>query len=229
MVPVNEHMISAEMLKDCDLKYLEGNGVEITPPTDTMDFYQMLDENKFLKAKLAEKDREISLLKEDLNRTLDQRQASQSMEIQVLRKKSKEDSKEIRKLKFQNEDLQTSLIDSMEEIDTLKKQLKGMKNEEKCSLKSLKSGRQTIPMKVLVEQQKEMISKIEQQNKILQKNNEGLLIELKSVKAELDQQTTKAADAKIEIHSLKQCKNELLQKLRSFEFSKNNKKITTKT
>ena len=71
--------ITEEMLKDCDANFLEGSldGVENTPPVEaindsmTDDYFQMLDEIKFLKTKLSEKDREINFLKQDLDRTLD--------------------------------------------------------------------------------------------------------------------------------------------------------------
>ena len=49
------------------------------------------------------------------------------MEIQVLRKKSKDDSKQIAKLKYENEDLQCCLMSSMEDNDSLKKQIKDLK------------------------------------------------------------------------------------------------------
>ena len=70
------NMITEEMLKDCDKNFLEGSleGVEITPPVETNkndDLIQMVDQIKFLKIKLSERDREISLLKQDLDRTLD--------------------------------------------------------------------------------------------------------------------------------------------------------------
>ena len=70
------NMITEEMLKDCDKNFLEGSleGVEITPPVETNkndDLIQMVDQIKFLKTKLSERDREISLLKQDLDRTLD--------------------------------------------------------------------------------------------------------------------------------------------------------------
>ena len=69
-------MITEEILKDCDAKYSQGflDGVENTPPEandSLIDSYQMLDEIKFLKTKLAEKNREIDFLKQDLDRTLD--------------------------------------------------------------------------------------------------------------------------------------------------------------
>ena len=72
-------IITEEMLKDCDANFLEGflDGVENTPPVETTndsmtdDYIQMLNEIKFLKTKLSEKDREISFLKQDLDQTLD--------------------------------------------------------------------------------------------------------------------------------------------------------------
>ena len=78
---VNEYsIITEEMLKDCDANFLEGSldGVENTPPVEatndsmTDDYFQMLDEIKFLKTKLSEKDRAINFLKQDLDRTLDE-------------------------------------------------------------------------------------------------------------------------------------------------------------
>ena len=74
-----DSIITEEMLKDCDANFLEGSldGVENTPPVEaindsmTDDYFQMLDEIKFLKTKLSEKDREINFLKQDLDRTLD--------------------------------------------------------------------------------------------------------------------------------------------------------------
>ena len=69
------NMITEEMLKDCD-NFLEGSleGVEITPPVEVNqndDLVQMMDQIKFLKTKLLERDREINFLKQDLDRTLD--------------------------------------------------------------------------------------------------------------------------------------------------------------
>ena len=58
------------------------------------------------------------------------------MEIQVLRKKSKDDSKEIVQLKYENEDLQNSLTCSMEEIASLRQQVKDLKNVN-CFVESL--------------------------------------------------------------------------------------------
>ena len=74
-----DSIITEEMLKDCDANFLEGSldGVENTPPVEaindlmTDDYFQMLDEIKFLKTKLSEKNREINFLKQDLDRTLD--------------------------------------------------------------------------------------------------------------------------------------------------------------
>ena len=74
-----DSIITEDMLKDSDANFLEGSldGVENTPPVEaindsmTDDYFQMLDEIKFLKTKLSEKDREINFLKQDLNRTLD--------------------------------------------------------------------------------------------------------------------------------------------------------------
>ena len=69
-------MITEEMLKDCDKNFLEGSleGVEITPPVGDNkndELVQMMDQIKFLKTKLSERDREIVFLKQDLDRTLD--------------------------------------------------------------------------------------------------------------------------------------------------------------
>ena len=72
----NEVMITEDILKDCDKNFLEGSfeGVENTPPFDNnknFDFIQMLDQIKFLKTKLSERDRENKFLKQDIDRTLD--------------------------------------------------------------------------------------------------------------------------------------------------------------
>ena len=72
----NEVMITEDMLKDCDKNFLEGSfeGVENTPPVVTNrddDLIQMMDQIKFLKTKLSERDREIGFLKQDVERTLD--------------------------------------------------------------------------------------------------------------------------------------------------------------
>ena len=53
------------------------------------------------------------------------------MEIQVLRKKSKENSKEITNLKYENADLQSCLVTAMEEIASLKKENKQLKSDNK--------------------------------------------------------------------------------------------------
>ena len=70
------NMITEDMLKDCDKNFLEGSleGVEVTPPVETNqndNLVQMMDQIKFLKTKLSERDREIAFLKQDLDRTLD--------------------------------------------------------------------------------------------------------------------------------------------------------------
>ena len=69
-------MITEEMLKDCNKNFLEGflEGVEMAPPVGTNkndDLIQMMDQIKYLKTKLSERDREINFLKQDLDRTLD--------------------------------------------------------------------------------------------------------------------------------------------------------------
>lgn len=65
------------------------------------------------------------------------------MEIQVLRKKSKDDSKEIIQLKYKNDDLQNSLTCSMEEIASLRRQVNVSKNTN-YPVESLKKVRTVI-------------------------------------------------------------------------------------
>ena len=58
-------------MKDCDENFLEDSlgGVENTPPVEAIndsmkdDYFEMLDEIKFPKTKLSEKDREINFFK----------------------------------------------------------------------------------------------------------------------------------------------------------------------
>jgi len=235
----NKTVITEDMLKDCDKNFLEGSfeGVENTPPVVTNrddDLIQMMDQIKFLTTKISEKDREIGFLKQDVDRTLDQRQASQSMEIQVLRKKSQYDSKEIANLKYENEDLQCCLMTSMEDNDSLKKQIKAMKKTEKhhstpdqkpvveVKKEDLKMKSDIASLKSSIQQLDKKFLEAAHNNDILHKSNKSLLEKVDLLKDEVKEQKCKTSKSEFEVESLRRCKHDLTQQLQVLKCQEDN-------
>ena len=114
------------------------------------------------------------------------------MEIQVLRKKSRDDSKEIVNLKYQNEDLQCCLMSTMEDVDLLKKQIQKFKKNNKHSASSevkskndtsssmlkqenLKMKTEIADLKSTVHELNAKLLKADHQNDDLQKSNLTLM------------------------------------------------------
>ena len=162
------------------------------------------------------------------------------MVIQVLRKKSKDDSKEIAKLKYQNEDLQCCLMSSMEGVDSLKKQIQELKKNNKHSASSeVKSKTEDISLSVAKEENLKMKTDIadlkssiqklntkfletDHQNHALQKSNLSLLKKVDLLKDQVKEQLCKASKAEFEVESFRRYNKDLVQKLQSLKHNNNN-------
>ena len=150
------------------------------------------------------------------------------MEIQVLRKKSKDDSKQIAKLKYENEDLQCCLMSSMEDNDSLKKQIKELKenNVQEPSVviatkENLKMQAEFADLKSIVGELNSNLLKVGQQNDALLASNNSLLEKISLLENQVKEQTCKASVAEFEVESLRRCKDDLTQKLQSLEHKTN--------
>ena len=159
------------------------------------------------------------------------------MEIQVLRKKSQDDSKEIAKLKYENEDLKCCLMTSMEDNDSLKKQIKELENN--CDLKSnddvisiVKEDNLMIKdLKVSVQELNTKLLEVGHKNDILFKDNMSLLEKIDLLKDEVKEQKCKSSKAEFEVESLRRCKQDLTQQLqilkyREYKINNNNNSNT---
>ena len=163
------------------------------------------------------------------------------MVIQVLRKKSKDDSKEIANLKYQNEDLQCCLMSSMEGVDSLKKQIQELKKNNKHSASSeVKSKTEDISISVVEEENlklktdvarslessiKELNTKLletDHQNDALQKSNLSLLKKVDLLKDQVKEQLCKASKAEFEVESFRRYNKDLVQKLQPLKHNNNN-------
>ena len=143
------------------------------------------------------------------------------MEIQVLRKKSQDDSKEIAKLKYENEDLKCCLMTSMEDNDSLKKQIRELKETGKhCSTPDQKPVVVEVKMKSDIASLKSSIQQLDKKfleaahnNDVLHKSNKSLLEKIDLLKDEVKEQKCKASKAEFEVESLRRCKHDLTQQL----------------
>ena len=154
------------------------------------------------------------------------------MEIQVLRKKSKDDSKEIAKLKYENEDLQCCLMSSMEDNDSLKKQIKELKeksNSQDFSSSAVFNTQENLKMKAdfadlksAVEELNSNLLKVNQENDVLLASNKSLSEKIDLLKDQVKKQKCRASVAEFEVESLRKCKDELAQKVQSLEHNNNN-------
>ena len=165
------------------------------------------------------------------------------MEIQVLRKKSKDNSKEIANLKYQNEDLQCCLMSSMEGVDLLKKQIQELKKNNKHSTSSeVKSKTEDISLSVVKQENLKMKTDIadlkssikelntkfletDHQNDALQKSNLSLLKKVDLLKDQVKEQLCKASKAEFEVESFRRYNKGLVQKLQSFKHNNNNNSL----
>ena len=144
------------------------------------------------------------------------------MEIQVLRKKSKDDSKEIAKLKYENEDLQCCLMTSMEDNDSLKRKIRELKKINKHSPlpedqkpavaknNNLKTKSDIANLKCSVQQLDKNLLEAVQKNNALHKSNKSLLENIDLLKDQLKQEKFKASKAEFEVENLQKCKYCLL-------------------
>ena len=132
------------------------------------------------------------------------------MVIQVLRKKSEDDSKKIVKLKYENEDLQCCLMSSMEGVDLLKKQIQELKKNNKHSASSeVKSKTEDISLSVVKEENVKLKTDIaglkssiqelntkfletDHKNDALQKSNLSLLKKVDLLKDQVKEQLCKS-------------------------------------
>ena len=162
------------------------------------------------------------------------------MVIQVLRKKSMDDSKVIAKLKYQNEDLQCCLMSSMEGVDSLKKQIQELKKNNKHSASSeVKSKTEDISLSVVKEENLKLKTDIaglkssiqelntkcletDHQNDALQKSNLSLLKKVDLLKDQVKEQLCKASKAEFEVESFRRYNKDLVQKLQSLKHNNNN-------
>ena len=160
------------------------------------------------------------------------------MVIQVLRKKSEDDSKEIAKLKYENEDLQCCLMSSTEGVDSLKKQIQELKKNNKHSASSeIKSKTEVISLSVAKEEKmksdiaglkssvQELNTKFletDHQNDALQKSNLSLLKKVDLLKDQVKEQLCKASKAEFEVESFRRYNKDLVQKLKSLKHNNNN-------
>ena len=169
------------------------------------------------------------------------------MVIQVLRKKSKDDSKEIANLKYENEDLQCCLMSSMEGVDSLKKQIQELKKNNKHSASSeVKSETEDIYLSVVKEENlklktdvaglkssiKEFNSKLLEtghQNDALQKSNLSFLKKVDLLKDQVKEQLCKASKAEFEVESFRRYNKDLVQKLQSLQLNNNNNSLRNAT
>ena len=169
------------------------------------------------------------------------------MEIQVLRKKSKDDSKEIANLKYQNEDLQCCLMSSMEDVDSLKKRIQELKKNNKHSASSeVKSKTEDISLSVVKQENLKMKTDIaglkssiqelntkfletDHQNDALQKSNLSLLKKVDLLKDQVKEQLCKASKAEFEVESFRRYNKDLVQKLQSFKHNNNNNSLRNAT
>ena len=162
------------------------------------------------------------------------------MVIQVLRKKSKDNSKEIANLKYENEDLQCCLMSSMEGVDSLKKQIQELKKNNKHSASSeVKSKTEDISLSVVKEENLKLKTDIaglksstqelntkfletDHQNDALQKSNLSLLKKVDLLKDQVKEQLCKASKAEFEVESFRRYNKDLVQKLQSLKHNNNN-------
>ena len=157
------------------------------------------------------------------------------MVIQVLRKKSKDDSKEIANLKYQNEDLQCCLMSSMEGVDSLKKQIQELKKNNKHSASSeAKSKTEDISLSVVKQENLKLKTDVadlkssiqelntkfletDHQNDALQKSNLSLFKKVDLLKDQVKEQLCKASKAEFEVESFRRYNKDLVQKLQSLK------------
>ena len=156
------------------------------------------------------------------------------MEIQVLRKKSQDDSKEIAKLKYENEDLKCCLMTSMEDNDSLKKQIRELKASEKyCSTpdqkpdvevkkEDLKMKSDIASLKSSIQQLDKKFLEVAHNNDVLHKSNKSLLEKIDLLKDEVKEQKCKASKAEFEVESLRRCKHDLTQQLQILKCREDN-------
>ena len=152
------------------------------------------------------------------------------MEIQVLRKKSQDDSKEIAKLKYENEDLKCCLMTSMEDNDSLKKQIRELKETGKhCSTPDQKPVVVEVKMKSDIASLKSSIQQLDKKfleaahnNDVLHKSNKSLLEKIDLLKDEVKEQKCKASKAEFEVESLRRCKHDLTQQLQILKCREDN-------
>ena len=166
------------------------------------------------------------------------------MEIQVLGKKSKDDSKEIANLKYQNEDLQCFLMSSMKNVDLLKKQIIELKKNNKHSASSeVKSKNEDISSSVVEQENLKMKTDIaglkssiqelntkfletDHKNDALQKSNLSLLKKVDLLNDQVKEQLCKASKAEFEVESFRRYNKDLVQKLQSLKHNNDNNNIS---
>ena len=161
------------------------------------------------------------------------------MVIQVLHKKSKDDSKEIANLKYQNEDLQCCLMSTMEDVDSLKKQIQELKKNKHSASSEVKSKTEDISLSVAKEENVKLKTDIaglkssiqelntkfletDHQNDALQKSNMSLLKKVDLLKDQVKEQLCKASKAEFEVESFRRYNKDLVQKLQSLKHNNNN-------
>ena len=156
------------------------------------------------------------------------------MEIQVLRKKSKDDSKEIAKLKYENEDLQCCLMSSMEDNDSLKKQIKELKKKQCASsnLESKESISSSIvnednlkiikDLKASVQELNTKLLEVDNSSVALEESNKSLFEKINLLKDEVKRQKGRASKAEFEVESFQRCKYNLEQQIQSLKYQRDN-------
>ena len=162
------------------------------------------------------------------------------MVIQVLRKKSKDNSKEIANLKYENEDLQCCLMSTMEGVDSLKKRTQELKKNNKHSASSeAKSKTEDISLSVVKQENLKLKTDVadlkssiqelntkfletDHQKDALQKSNLSLLKKVDLLKDQVKEQLCKASKAEFEVESFRRYNKDLVQKLQSFKHNNNN-------
>ena len=163
------------------------------------------------------------------------------MEIQVLRKKSKDDSKEIAKLKYENEDLQCCLMSSMEVNDSLKKQIEELKKKH-CITSNLKPN-ENISSSIVNEDNlkiiKDLKASVQELNaKLLEVNNNNVALEVSNksflekinlLKDEVKEEKCRASKAEFEVESFQRCKHNLEQQFQALKCRRDNSSNVTNT